>query len=121
MRNFLNALAAILLLAVLAPAPAARAQTAESMETVQLGGGYQMMVSCEGTRIRLRRVGQGELMVSCTKRAVRAVPVSATDDELRLDPGESTTLYCHGDALKAKRKTGAQLSANCKPIPVPAI
>ena len=30
-------------------------------------------------------------------------------------------LYCHGDVLRAKRKTGAQLSANCKPIPVPSI
>lgn len=121
MRNLVNAVVAILLLAALAPAPAARAQTATSTETVQLGGGYQMMVSCDGTRIRLRRVGQGEVMVSCSQRAVRAVPISATDDELRLDPGESTMLYCHGDALKAKRKTGTQLRADCKPIPVPSI
>lgn len=115
MRNLLHAVVAILLLAALAPVAQA------STETVQLGGGYQMMVSCEGTKIRLRRVGQDEVFVTCSQRAVRAAPVSASDEELRLDPGESTLLYCHGDALQAKRKTGTQMRANCKPIAAPTI
>ncbi len=95
---------------------AERADAAAATHTAQLGGGYRMTVTCEGTKVTMRRLAGDELFVSCSDSVERTAPAAtgmATGGLLRLDPGQSVLLSCRGDRLKAKRKGGARMSASC--------
>ncbi|HZR80511.1 MAG TPA: hypothetical protein VFD92_05365 [Candidatus Binatia bacterium] len=110
----------LLLCAILSLWLATPADAAPASGIVQLGGGYQMLVACDGTKIRVKRVGTDEVRVSCSPSVERPTP-PLTATEVRLDPGESTTVFCQGLKLVAKRDGGARMRANCTSIPVPEI
>jgi hypothetical protein len=116
MRMFLH----LLLCATLSGAMASLAIAADA-DTVQLGGGYEVSVACEGTKIRFDRLGSDEVRVSCHPTVARAVRAVTAMHELRLDPGESATLFCQGLKLVTRKQGGARVRANCRAIPAPVI
>ena len=111
----------LLLCALLSLSLASIAYAGTEEEIVQLGGGYEVMVACEGTKVRFDRIGTDQVRVSCHTTAERKAPKASPIQELRLDRGESTTLFCQGLKLVTKKQGGTRVRANCTPIPAPSI
>ncbi len=82
---------------------------------VQMGGGYKTIVTCDATRLRFKRISDGEAMVRCSDTSATQPP-TLSGDEIRLDPSDSTLLICEGKKLVQVRLTGGQIRAICRAI-----